>query len=741
VIQERTLVKTAAGEEAANGEVAHTPGRTGGASRFALAARRHSRRLLSRWLSRRSLLWPLLLYLIAAQVQMWPLSRRDIIQHGEIGTMTAGVVEAGRALREGQFPIRVLPFQNFGTRYPLFQFYCNGPFTVAGLLDLLPGINPYEALKRTILVALVLGALFTYRCALRMTRHRGASIWAGLLFLMAPYLFTDLHARGAIAETIALCLLPVALYYTTRCFASPRRRYVLLTALAWTAIAHTHNIIYLYGVLFIGLYVAARLRPGRRYLARVGRLALAGVLHGLLVLWYFVPQFYLVKDLTITGNLPSPIHMAWLTVPEILFSPVLATPVGSTTDRLGLQVGWPLLAAAIGALATIVIGLLPRRLWARGDLLLRRRRGPRRPSLWTIAGLLVLFTVALYLAWSPLEWDPWPYLPKTLYYVQFPFRLLAFVVFWGSLLAACVLARAAKGGRIPVLGHAVLALAVAQSASTYLHRIPVHNRSAIRSLIRAPWMGGRFDYMLSTEATSRTSRTFAGMDLAAWEFGLVGEYGGRYFWPQVAPVPQGARTILVEGTCTAPAPPARGQPPLRIGVRVGSTVVNQDLAPGTFALRVPLPPDPHPATGGVLVDIATDPPMGAPVTVNHIRWEGDLPPDPEPVITADQMKPPKVLYGRDTRSNVNLDRRALVEFPVLYYPHVLRVTDNGSRIPYGNIGRFVALDLPAGRHQIKIRFAGITWANAASASGVGLLVVMVLPKRWLKIRRRRRAAA
>ena len=98
-----------------------------------------------------------------------------------------------------------------------------------------------------------------------MTRHLGASIWAGLLFLMAPYLFTDLHARGAIAETISLCLLPVALYYTTRCFASPRRRYVLLTALAWTAIAHTHNIIYLYGVLFIGLYVAARLRPGRRY--------------------------------------------------------------------------------------------------------------------------------------------------------------------------------------------------------------------------------------------------------------------------------------------------------------------------------------------------------------------------------------------------------------------------------------------------------------------------------------------
>ena len=168
----------------------------------------------------------------------------------------------------------------------------------------------------------------------------------------------------------------------------------------------------------------------------------------------------------------------------------------------------------------------------------------------------MLFTAALYLAWSPTEWDPWPYLPKALYYVQFPFRLLAFVVFWGSLLAACVLARAAKGGRIPVLGHALLALLVAQSASTYLHRIPVHNRAALRSLIRAPWMGGRFDYMLSTEATSRTSRTFAGHGP-----GGVGVRPGRgvrrafLLAGRFAPVPQGARAILVEGTCNAPAAP------------------------------------------------------------------------------------------------------------------------------------------------------------------------------------------
>jgi hypothetical protein len=184
--------------------------------------------------------------------------------------------------------------------------------------------------------------------------------------------------------------------------------------------------------------------------------------------------------------------------------------------------------------------------------------------------------------------------------------------------------------------------------------------------------------------------------------------------------------------------------PVRVGVRVGTTVINQDLAPGAFTVRVPLA-DPPSAAGGVLVELATDPPAGAPVTVNHIRWEGAgppgaSPPNPEPVITAVQMKP-KVRLGRDSRANFNLDQPSLVEFPVLYYPHLLRVTDNDRPIPCGNIGRFVAVDLPAGRHRIKIRFTGVTWANAASTAGVGLLLVTLLPKHWLKLRRRRRVPA
>ena len=42
--------------------------------------------------------------------------------------------EAKNALAEGQFPLRVAPKQNDGSRYPIFQYYGNLPYTVGGLL-------------------------------------------------------------------------------------------------------------------------------------------------------------------------------------------------------------------------------------------------------------------------------------------------------------------------------------------------------------------------------------------------------------------------------------------------------------------------------------------------------------------------------------------------------------------------------------------------------------------------------
>ena len=77
----------------------------------------------------------------------------------------------------------------------------------------------------------------------------------------------------------------------------------------------------------------------------------------------------------------------------------------------------------------------------------------------------------------------------------------------------------------------------------------------------------------------------------------------------------------------------------------------------------------------------------------------------------------------------------LVQLPLLYYRHMLEVRDNGKAVRYGNLGRFVAVELGPGTHTIQVQFVGIRWANWISAAGwLGVLAAGLV----LAVRRMRR---
>src|SRR3954453_6849057 len=136
---------------------------------------------------------PVLLFLAAALVQLYPYRSAELTQHAEVCWNTAGVLEARRAMAEGQFPARVANHQAFGPRYPIFQFYGALPYNGGALLMAATGdrIGPYTALKLELWLAIACGGYFPCRMAYGLTRHRPASLLAGLVFVTAPYLFCD----------------------------------------------------------------------------------------------------------------------------------------------------------------------------------------------------------------------------------------------------------------------------------------------------------------------------------------------------------------------------------------------------------------------------------------------------------------------------------------------------------------------------------------------------------------------
>src|SRR5262249_41976647 len=65
--------------------------------------------------------------------------------------------------------------------------------------------------------------------------------------------------------------------------------------------------------------------------------------------------------------------------------------------------------------------------------------------------------------------------------------------------------------------------------------------------------------------------------------------------------------------------------------------------------------------------------------------------------------------------------------PVLFYPQLLEVRDNGKLVPYGSIDKYVGLRLDAGEHVVSICFRGLRWANRLSLAGwVGVLLVLAI---------------
>jgi hypothetical protein len=414
-----------------------------------------------------------------AAAVLWPFRGRDVKFAGDLHPVVNGIAEARNALAAGQFPLRIAPNQWDGAGYPFFQYYGNFPYTLAGALDLLPGIDAYTAWKILTFTALVAAGIFTSRCAMLLTgrRHRTGAIIAGAAFIAAPYMLTDIFARGLLGEVIAFCLLPLLLYTALKLYLRPRIHHIITTAVVWALIGLTHNITYFYASIFLALFFLSLARINRRSIRRCLGLTLAAGIQAALVAWYFVPQIKTLNLLNIGLQL-GPFKSPGRAPLGVILAPTLTSPPGVPGTALGIQVGWPILA---GVLAAFVGVFLPRK-----DTRGRFVRAMGLP-------LLLLFLLALFMAWSPFDF--WRKLPRTFSYVQFPYRLLMFCVLWGSLLIAIAI-RQCLPHEIRRWQTFLFLAAIGLAASTYRPgRLAGDPAAADRAAAR-PTMSGLTDYRL-----------------------------------------------------------------------------------------------------------------------------------------------------------------------------------------------------------------------------------------------------
>ena len=287
---------------------------------------------------------------------------------------------------------------------PLFQFYPPLASYVAELFHVL-GLGFINAIKATYLLGFVCAGLGMYVYVARLYGARAGALLAAVAYMYAPYYFVDVYKRGAMAEALALALLPWVLWVFYNLQKTGGRGWFALSALLLAALVLTHNSLSLFFLPMLIVYCAV-LGIGRRWW-----LCLAAATLGLgMSAFFWLPAIaergYV--NLTVLTQGMYDVMLYLLPLRDLLQRGVLFDYSVPQAFR------WGLLPAILTS-AGFVVGL-----W--------KLKSQRRLILF----FALVVAVALLLQ-SPAAATFWTRLPLV-NFIQFPWRLQTFVALGGAIL-------------------------------------------------------------------------------------------------------------------------------------------------------------------------------------------------------------------------------------------------------------------------------------------------------------------
>jgi hypothetical protein len=651
---------------------------------------------------------------------------------------TAAIVQARMALEEGQFPLRVAPWQHFGWRYPLFQFYSPVPYTVAGLVHKwIAPQNPFVAYKITLWGAFLLGGFSMYLAAHLLTRSRAASMLAGVIYMSTPYFLINVHVRGAFTEAVGQGLLPLVLYLSLRAYFSSALPWLLLAGIAWGLLALTHSITFVWGAFFAGLFFLAIAVERWRVSTGLWRVGLAFALGCALSLYFLVPTWS-ADYLMLRHNIGDMALFAWMTTLPSLLSPIsmpAQPPAGwQVTAGLNPAIGWPILMGA----ATVVAARWQRR----GDLVID---GPRAAR---ISGVLIgLFALAVFLTWTPFDF--WHGLPPVALIAQFSYRLLLHVAWTGSLLAAYALAAMFRGqaSLSQTLGALLLILF---AHSSWLPALPASDVS-VTNLVQRPDLGyGNVDCLADPRRFPIDPAIQETIPLDAVDHDGWLALDRKITVPRARLRALAAPTLQLHGT----VPSGIYNDLVLIGVTIDDKQVDAfPLIEGPpLDTRIVLPATSIPDSPDPLVHITLSSnhsvtlPSGASGAVNAARLAIT---GLKQTITVQEALPRCTRTGDEIHCQFQVTQPGtMAQLPMLFYPKLLAVRVDGAPAPYvalpasGFPERFqpahgvlpyllASVRLDPGVHDVYVRFQGQAWANWLSAAAwIAALAGLLISGLW-----------
>ena len=176
----------------------------------------------------------------------------DGIQH------IARLMGTYQSIKEGQtFPVIMSNFCNeFGYSWNLFY----SPITAyLPLLFKVLGFSFIGCIKMFMFVTVFLSGLTMYFFTQEVTKKKKVALLAGIFYIFAPYRFTDMYLRHALAELTSFIFIPMVfqgLYGILK--EKPKREYLLI--IGSIGLILTHTVIAMYSAILCFVYLLTQFK-------------------------------------------------------------------------------------------------------------------------------------------------------------------------------------------------------------------------------------------------------------------------------------------------------------------------------------------------------------------------------------------------------------------------------------------------------------------------------------------------
>lgn len=543
-----------------------------------------------------------------------------------------------------------------------------------------------------------------YGLAYWFIQSRPAAILAGIVYLYTPYYIILINRLGDLPEIMALGILPAIIYYTLQRYYHPQNNKNLIALSLGIYLFFTiHIITAIYTSFFvIALLFIITIKNKKRWhnLISVG---IAYALGCLMAFWFLAPVGLFQKYFLMSETYVDPNYLMLYrpTLSNLLFGAAALTGGHPESALMSIH---PSIGISILAAIAICIYALCNKLSS----------GCRRADYWMPA-LLIIFSVAFLLVWSPINF--WRWLPQVLLVGQYSWRLLSQVIWIGALLFSWSIYWIFKGkldARHILIGSLLIIIAVNSW-------FPVLENSKIelQSFIKNPQLVYNGNSMLLNY------NLYPGFinHIESIQVDINHTLNTNNIYSIPAPLIKQA---------VAPVISIKGN--IKQNIELTALLNNKPIATkilnaGQFAWTIPLYFSKKESTA-TLQFITKNNSTIQTIPTQEFLMTGFM--NKNEVFDLNQVTPFCKLQKNIKVCQLMVpDNIKLLELPELFYPKLLKITLNGKTIPYSSVihqGRLLAALIPeAGAlNTVTIQFQGLAWGNMSSWLGWGLWFLLVL---------------